>query len=48
MNEGTPDSSTLLTDNGIAVIKGSMTPEEAAQSLYDGISTWSEAQKSCK
>jgi raffinose/stachyose/melibiose transport system substrate-binding protein len=48
MNEGTPDSSTLLTDNGIAVIKGSMTPQDAAQSLYDGISTWSEAQKNCK
>jgi hypothetical protein len=48
MNEGTPDSTTLFTDNGIAVIKGTMSPQEAAQSLYDGVSTWSEAQKNCK
>ena len=48
MNQGTPDSTTLLTDNGIAVIKGSMTPQEAAQSLYDGISSWNTAQQSCK
>lgn len=48
MNAGTPDSSTLLTDNGIAVLKGAMTPKDAAQNLYDGISSWNAAQKSCK
>jgi raffinose/stachyose/melibiose transport system substrate-binding protein len=47
MNEGVPDSTTLMTDNGIAVLKGEMTPEEAANSLYEGISTWSEAQQNC-
>ena len=47
MNEGTPDSTTLMTDNGIAVLKGEMSPEEAVNSLYEGISTWSEAQKNC-
>ncbi len=48
MNEGTPDSTTLFTDNGIAVIKGEMTPQEAAQSLYDGVSSWNAEQKACK
>jgi raffinose/stachyose/melibiose transport system substrate-binding protein len=48
MSEGVPDSTTLLIDNGIAVLKGDMTPEEAAQSLYDGIASWNDAQKNCK
>jgi raffinose/stachyose/melibiose transport system substrate-binding protein len=48
MNQGTPDSTTLLTDNGVAVLKGAMTPQEAVQSLYDGISSWNTAQKNCK
>jgi hypothetical protein len=48
MNDGTPDSTTLFTDNGIAVIKGEMTPEEAAQSVYDGVSSWNAEQKACK
>jgi raffinose/stachyose/melibiose transport system substrate-binding protein len=47
MNDGTPDSTTLFNDNGIAVIKGEMTPQEAAQKLYDGIASWSDAQKNC-
>jgi raffinose/stachyose/melibiose transport system substrate-binding protein len=47
MNEGTPDSTTLMTDLGIAVLKGEMTPEDAVNALYEGISTWSEAQKNC-
>ena len=48
MNDGTPDSTTLVTDNTIAVIKGSMTPQDAAQKLYDGISSWDAGQKACK
>jgi raffinose/stachyose/melibiose transport system substrate-binding protein len=48
MNAGTPDSTTLITDNAIAVIKGEMTPQDAAQKLYDGISSWNSAQKACK
>lgn len=48
MSEGVPDSTTLFIDNGIAVIKGSMTPEEATQSLYEGIASWHEGQKNCK
>jgi hypothetical protein len=28
-------------------MKGEKTPEEAAQALYDGISSWSDAQKNC-
>lgn len=47
MQDGVPDSTTLFIDNTIAVMKGEMTPEEAAQALYDGISSWSEAQKNC-
>ena len=47
MNEGTPDSTTIMTDNGIAVLKGEMSPEDAVNSLYEGISSWSDAQKNC-
>jgi len=48
MNEGTPDSTTLMTDLGIAVIKGEITAEEAANQMYEGISSWHEGQKNCK
>lgn len=48
MNGGTPDSSTLFNDLGIAVIKGNTTPQDAAQQLHEGISSWHEPQKSCK
>ena len=48
MQDGVPDSTTLFIDNTIAMMKGEITPEEAAQALYDGISSWSEAQKNCK
>ena len=47
MNDGVPDSSTLMTDYGIAVLKGEMTPEEAVTKLHEGISTWSEEQRNC-
>lgn len=47
MSDGVPDSTTLFIDNGIAVLKGTMTAEEAAQSLYDGIATWHEGQANC-
>ena len=45
---GTPDSYTLMMENAISVMKGEMTPEEAAQSLYDGVASWHEGQKNCK
>ncbi len=48
MSEGVPDSYTLMVDNAIAVMKGTMTPEEAAQKLYEGVASWNEGQKNCK
>lgn len=45
---GAPDSTSLFIDNGIAVLKGEKTPEQAAQAVYDGISSWNDAQKNCK
>jgi raffinose/stachyose/melibiose transport system substrate-binding protein len=48
MTQGTPDSTSMFDDLGIAVINGSTTPQDAAQKLYDGIASWSDAQKNCK
>ncbi len=47
MQDDLPDTTTLFIENAIAVMKGEKTPEEAAQALYDGISSWSDAQKNC-
>ncbi|TLM99298.1 extracellular solute-binding protein [bacterium] len=48
MNTGTPGTSSLFVDLTVTVLNGTMTPEQAAQSLYDGISSWSGEQKACK
>ncbi len=48
MNAGTPGTSSLFVDLTVAVLNGTMTPQEAAKNLYDGISSWSKEQKSCK
>jgi raffinose/stachyose/melibiose transport system substrate-binding protein len=48
MNTGTPGTSALFVDLTVAVLNGTMTPEQAAQSLYEGISSWSAEQKACK
>ncbi len=45
--DGTPDGYTLMQDNSIAVIKGEMTPQEAADSLQAGLAEWLPAAQSC-
>ncbi len=47
MPDGQPTAYSLLTDNSIKILNGEMTPEEAAQSLYDGVSSWDDGQASC-
>jgi raffinose/stachyose/melibiose transport system substrate-binding protein len=48
MNQGTPGTSSLFVDLTVAVLNGTITPQEAAQNLYDGVATWSAEQKNCK
>lgn len=48
MNGGTPGTSSLFVDLTVAVLNGTMTPEQASQALYEGISSWSAEQKACK
>jgi raffinose/stachyose/melibiose transport system substrate-binding protein len=45
--DGTPDGYTLMQDNTIAVANGSMTPQEAADSLQEGLATWFAPAQSC-
>lgn len=47
MSEGDPSSLDLMVSDGVAVLAGTMTPQEAADSLYRGVSSWSEAQANC-
>lgn len=47
MTGGDPSSVDLMTSDGVAVLAGDMTPEEAAESLYEGVSSWNEAQANC-
>jgi len=47
MPDEQPTAYSFFVDNTIKVILGEMTPEEAAQSLYDGVSSWHEGQASC-
>ena len=45
--DGTPDGYTLMQDGAIAVIKGEMTPQEAADALQNGLAEWLPAAQSC-
>lgn len=45
--DGTPDGYTLMQDNTIAVVKGEMTPQEAADSLQEGLAQWLPAAQNC-
>jgi len=45
--DGTPDGYTLMQDNAIAVIKGEMTAQEAADALQAGLAQWLPAAQSC-
>jgi raffinose/stachyose/melibiose transport system substrate-binding protein len=48
MNGGTPGTSTLFLTELVSVLNGKMTPQQAAQDLYTGVSTWSVPQQNCK
>ncbi len=45
--EGTPDGYTLMQDGAIAVINGTMTPQEAADALQNGLAEWLPAAQTC-
>lgn len=45
--DGTPDGYTLMQNNAIAVINGDMTPQEAADSLQEGLAQWYEPAQTC-
>jgi len=45
--DGAPDGYTLMQDNSIAVINGDMTPQEAADSLQEGLAQWFEPAQTC-
>lgn len=47
MSEGDPSSVDLMVSDGVAVLAGDMTPQEAADSLYEGVSSWSDVQANC-
>jgi raffinose/stachyose/melibiose transport system substrate-binding protein len=47
MPAGQPTAYSLFMDNAIKILRAEMTPEEAAQSLYDGVSSWHEGQANC-
>jgi len=41
---GDPDGYTLMQNNSIAVLNGTMTPQEAADSLQEGLAEWFEPE----
>jgi raffinose/stachyose/melibiose transport system substrate-binding protein len=45
--DGTPDGYSLMQDNSIAVIAGTMTPQEAADGLQEGLAQWLEGAQNC-
>jgi raffinose/stachyose/melibiose transport system substrate-binding protein len=45
--DGAPDGYTLMQDNTIAVAKGEITPQEAADALQAGLAEWLPAAQSC-
>lgn len=44
---GSPDGYTLMQDNAIAVLNGTMTPQEAADGLQEGLAQWFEPAQNC-
>ncbi len=45
--DGTPDGYTLMQDGAIAVINGTMTPQEAADALQNGLAEWLPGAQNC-
>ncbi len=45
--DGSPDGYTLMQDNAIAVLNGTMTPQEAADGLQEGLAQWFEPAQAC-
>ena len=45
--DGQPDGYTLMQDGAIAVINGTMTPQEAADALQAGLAQWFEPAQNC-
>jgi raffinose/stachyose/melibiose transport system substrate-binding protein len=46
--DGAPDGYTLMQTAAIAVINGDMTPQEAADSLQEGLAEWFEPAQGCQ
>ncbi len=45
--DGAPDGYTLMQDGALAVIAGTMTPQEAADALQAGLAEWFEPAQTC-
>ncbi len=45
--DGTPDGYALMEANAVAVINGTMTPQEAADGLQEGLAQWFEPAQTC-
>jgi raffinose/stachyose/melibiose transport system substrate-binding protein len=47
LSDGTPDGYSLVQAGAVGVVNGTMTPEEAAKSLQDGLAEWYEPAQKC-
>jgi raffinose/stachyose/melibiose transport system substrate-binding protein len=47
LSDGTPDGYTLVQAGAVGVVNGTMTPEEAATSLQEGLAEWYEPAQTC-
>lgn len=45
--DGSPDGYTLMQNGALAVIAGTMTPQEAADALQEGLAQWFEPAQNC-
>ncbi len=48
LREGTPDGYELMEEGAVAVLKGQMTPQEAADALQAGLAQWFEPAQRCE
>jgi raffinose/stachyose/melibiose transport system substrate-binding protein len=47
LSDGTPDGYTLVQAGAVGVVNGTMTPQEAADSLQEGLAEWYEPAQQC-
>lgn len=47
LGDGLPDGYSLMSKGAVAVIRGEMTPTEAANNLQSGLAQWFEPAQKC-